>query len=47
VQIDDANVRSRVARRAGRDDGLASPEYPYVAVPMTTGRLAVTGAGGP
>ena len=31
----------------GATTGWHRHEYPYVVVPMTTGRLAVTGAGGP
>ena len=48
VQIDDATVRVTEWRFApGATTGWHCHEYPYVVVPMTTGRLAVTGAGGP
>ena len=47
VQIDDATVRVTEWRFApGATTGWPRHEYPYVVVPMTTGRLAVTGAGG-
>jgi beta-alanine degradation protein BauB len=49
VQIDDATVRVTEWRFApGAATGWHRHEYPYVVVPMTTGRLAITGhAGGP
>src|SRR4029078_11717403 len=48
VQIDDATVRVTEWRFApGATTGWHRHEYPYVVVPMTTGRLSVTGAGGP
>jgi beta-alanine degradation protein BauB len=47
VQIDDALVRVTEWRFApGAATGWHRHEYPYVVVPMTTGRLAITGAGG-
>jgi quercetin dioxygenase-like cupin family protein len=47
VQIDDALVRVTEWRFApGATTGWHRHEYPYVVVPMTTGRLAITGAGG-
>ena len=48
VQIDDATVRVTEWRFApGAATGWHRHEYPYVVVPMTTGRLAITGPGGP
>lgn len=48
VQIDDATVRVTEWRFApGATTGWHRHEYLYVVVPMTTGRLAITGAGGP
>jgi beta-alanine degradation protein BauB len=48
VQIDDATVRVTEWRfKPGASTGWHRHEYPYVVVPMTTGRLLVTGAGGP
>ena len=48
VQIDDATVRVTEWRFApGAATGWHRHEYPYVVVPMTTGRLTVTGADGP
>ena len=47
VQIDDATVRVTEWRFApGAATGWHRHEYPYVVVPMTTGRLAITGPGG-
>ncbi len=47
VQIDDANVRVTEWRFApGATTGWHRHEYAYVVVPMTTGRLAVTGPDG-
>ena len=47
VQIDDAMVRVTEWRFApGAATGWHRHEYPYVVVPMTTGRLAATGADG-
>ena len=47
VQIDDALVRVTEWRFApAAATGWHRHEYPYVVVPMTTGRLAITGAGG-
>ena len=47
VQIDDATVRVTEWRFApGAATGWHRHEYPYVVVPMTTGRLLVTGADG-
>jgi beta-alanine degradation protein BauB len=47
VQLDDAIVRVTEWRFApGAATGWHRHEYPYVVVPMTTGRLAITGAGG-
>jgi quercetin dioxygenase-like cupin family protein len=47
VQIDDATVRVTEWRFApGAATGWHRHEYPYVVVPMTTGRLAITGAAG-
>ena len=44
VQIDDATVRVTEWRFApGAATGRHRHEYPYVVVPMTTGRLAITG----
>jgi quercetin dioxygenase-like cupin family protein len=48
VQIDDALVRVTEWRFApGAATGWHRHEYPYVVVPMTTGRLAITGSAGP
>src|SRR5438477_131963 len=48
VQIDDATVRVTEWRFApGAATGWHRHQYPYVVVPMTTGRLAITGPGGP
>lgn len=47
VQIDDAMVRVTEWRFApGAATGWHRHEYPYVVVPMTTGRLALTGPDG-
>ena len=47
VQIDDALVRVTEWRFApGAATGWHRHEYPYVVVPMSTGRLAITGADG-
>jgi quercetin dioxygenase-like cupin family protein len=47
VQIDDATVRVTEWRFApGAATGWHRHEYPYVVVPITTGRLAIEGAGG-
>jgi len=47
VQVDDATVRVTEWRFApGATTGWHRHEYPYVVVPMTTGRLAITGADG-
>jgi quercetin dioxygenase-like cupin family protein len=47
VQIDDALVRVTEWRFApGAATGWHRHEYPYVVVPMTTGRLAIAGPGG-
>jgi beta-alanine degradation protein BauB len=47
VQVDDATVRVTEWRFApGAATGWHRHEYPYVVVPMTTGRLAITGADG-
>ena len=47
VQIDDPLVRVTEWRFApGAATGWHRHEYPYVVVPMTTGRLAATGPGG-
>ena len=47
VQIDDAVVRVTEWRFApGAATGWHRHEYPYVVVPLTTGRLAVTGPDG-
>jgi beta-alanine degradation protein BauB len=47
VQIDDTNVRVTEWRFApGANTGWHRHEYPYVVVPMTTGRLAITGPAG-
>ena len=47
VQIDDATVRVTEWRFApGAATGWHRHEYPYVVVPMTTGRLAITGGDG-
>ena len=48
VQIDDAIVRVTEWRFApGAATGWHRHEHPYVVVPMTTGRLAITGPDGP
>ena len=47
VQIDDPIVRVTEWRfTPGAATGRHRHEYPYVVVPMTTGRLAITGADG-
>src|SRR6266852_4372979 len=47
VQIDDATVRVTEWRFvSGAATGWHRHEYPYVVVPMTTGRLAITGPDG-
>ena len=47
VQIDDDRVRVTEWRFApGAATGWHRHEYAYVVVPMTTGTLAITGAGG-
>jgi quercetin dioxygenase-like cupin family protein len=47
VQIDDATVRVTEWRFApGAATGWHRHEYAYVVVPMTTGRLAITGPAG-
>ena len=47
VQVDDAVVRVTEWRFApGAATGWHRHEYPYVVVPMTTGRLAITNADG-
>jgi len=47
VQIDDALVRVTEWRFApGAATGWHRHEYPYVVVPMSTGRLAIIGADG-
>ena len=47
VQVDDATVRVTEWRFApGTATGWHRHEYPYVVVPMTTGRLAIAGADG-
>lgn len=47
VQIDDARVRVTEWRFApGAATGHHRHEYPYVVVPMTTGRLRLVEAGG-
>ena len=47
VQIDDGTVRVTEWRVApGAATGRHRHEYPYVVVPMTTGRLAITGPDG-
>src|SRR5437763_16529432 len=47
VQIDDASVRVTEWRFApGAATGWHRHEYAYVVVPLTTGRLAITGPGG-
>ena len=47
VQIDDALVRVTEWRFApGAATGWHRHEHPYVVVPMTTGRLALTGPAG-
>lgn len=47
VQIDDAVVRVTEWRFApGASVGWHRHEYPYVVVPITTGRLGITGAHG-
>jgi|SRR5262245_5636207 len=48
VQIDNATVRVTEWRFApGASTGWHRHEYPYVVVPMTTGRLVATGPNGP
>jgi quercetin dioxygenase-like cupin family protein len=48
VQIDDDRVRVTEWRFApGATTGWHRHEYAYVVVPMTTGRLAITGPDGP
>src|SRR5438552_16382953 len=48
VQIDDDRVRVTEWRFApGAATGWHRHEYPYVVIPMTTGRLAITGPRGP
>jgi quercetin dioxygenase-like cupin family protein len=48
VQIDDATVRVTEWRFApGAATGWHRHEYPYVVVPLTTGRLAIRGPDGP
>src|SRR5436189_5881647 len=47
VQIDDDRVRVTEWRFApGAATGWHRHEHPYVVVPLTTGRLAITGPGG-
>ena len=47
VQVDDTTVRVTEWRFApGAATGWHRHEYPYVVVPMTTGRLAITSADG-
>ena len=47
MQIDDATVRVTEWRFApGAATGWHRHEYPYVVVPMTTGRLAIEGTTG-
>ena len=47
VQIDDPTLRVTEWRFApGAATGWHRHEYPYVVVPMTTGRLAITGPDG-
>ena len=47
VQIDNASVRVTEWRFApGAATGWHRHEYPYVVVPLTTGRLAIEGAAG-
>jgi len=47
VQIDNGAVRVTEWRFApGATTGYHRHEYPYVVVPMTSGRLAITGADG-
>jgi quercetin dioxygenase-like cupin family protein len=47
VQVDDATVRVTEWRFApGAATGWHRHDYPYVVVPMTTGRLAIVGADG-
>jgi beta-alanine degradation protein BauB len=47
VQIDDERVRVTQWRFApGATTGWHRHEYAYVVVPLTTGRLAITGSGG-
>jgi len=46
VQVDDGRVRVTEWRFApGAATGWHRHEYPYVVVPMTTGRLAIEGPG--
>jgi quercetin dioxygenase-like cupin family protein len=48
VQIEDASVRVTEWRFApGASTGWHRHEYPYVVVPMSTGRLVATGPNGP
>ena len=48
VQLDNGIVRVTEWRFApGATTGYHRHEYPYVVVPMTTGRLAITGPDGP
>jgi beta-alanine degradation protein BauB len=48
VQIDDTLVRVTEWRFApGAATGWHRHEHPYVVVPLTTGRLAITGPDGP
>ncbi len=47
VQIDNGAVRVTEWRFApGATTGFHRHDYPYVVVPMTTGRLAITGSAG-
>jgi quercetin dioxygenase-like cupin family protein len=47
VQIDNGTVRVTEWRFApGATTGFHRHEYPYVVVPITTGRLAITGPAG-
>ena len=47
IQVDDATVRVTEWRFApGAATGWHRHEYPYVVVPMTTGRLAIVGTSG-
>jgi beta-alanine degradation protein BauB len=48
VQIDNGTVRVTEWRFApGATTGFHRHDYPYVVVPMTTGKLAITGPAGP